>query len=143
MTVLEQAKAIRADMNTVTANLTDEEAVKVKGLYLPWEIGVGYAVDNKRRYGEKLYKCLQAHTSQEDWTPDKTPALWAVIDEAHAGTLEDPIPAARGMEYAYGKYYLDPEDGKTYICTRSEQSGTIILQYLPHELVGQYFEVAA
>jgi hypothetical protein len=32
---------------------------------------------NIRRYGEKLYRCVQAHTSQSDWTPDKTASLWA------------------------------------------------------------------
>ena len=45
------------------------------------------------------------------------------------------------MEYEYGLYYLDGEDGNIYLC---ERSGTapgekITLQYLPHELVGQYF----
>lgn len=44
------------------------------------------------------------------------------------------------MEYEYGKYYLDPEDGKTYLCKRLNETGTIVLYYLPHELVGQYFE---
>lgn len=54
--------------------------------------------------------------------------------------IDDPIPAARGMEYEYGKYYLDPEDGKTYLCKRLNDTGTIVLYYLPHELIGQYFE---
>lgn len=56
------------------------------------------------------------------------------------GTIDDPIPAARGMEYEYGKYYLDPEDKKTYLCKRWEETGSIVLYYLPHELIGQYFE---
>ena len=67
------------------------------------------------------------------------------------GTMEDadaaknpmlflPFPAARGMEYEYGKYYHDPEDGKTYLCKRVEETGSIVLYYLPHELIGQYFE---
>ena len=48
------------------------------------------------------------------------------------------------MEYKYGLYYLDPEDNKTYLCTRvgEEEGGTIVLHYLPHELVGQYFAEA-
>ena len=64
-----------------------------------------------------------------------------VVDATHAGTLEDPIPAARGMEYEYGKYYLDGEDGNTYLCQRTGEAagGTIVLQYMPHELVGNYF----
>ena len=50
------------------------------------------------------------------------------------------LPAARGMEYEYGKYYLDPEDEKKYLCKRGEETGSIVLYYLPHELIGQYFE---
>ena len=38
------------------------------------------------------------------------------------------------------RYYLDPEDKKTYLCKRLNETGTIVLHYLPHELVGQYFE---
>lgn len=88
-----------------------------------------------------LYKCITSHVTQKDWPPESTPSLWAAIDETHAGTVDDPIPAARGMEYEYGLYYLDGEDGNIYLC---ERSGTapgekITLQYLPHELVGQYF----
>ena len=49
-------------------------------------------------------------------------------------------PALRGIEYEYGKYYIDPEDGKTYIFKRGEETGSIVLYYLPHELIGQYFE---
>ena len=67
-------------------------------------------------------------------------AKWAGIDAGHAGTIDNPILAARGMEYEYGKYYLDPEDEKTYLCKRGEETGSIVLYYLPHELIGQYFE---
>ena len=49
-----------------------------------------------------------------------------------------------GIEYEYGLYYLDNEDSKIYLCSRTGETdgNTIILQYLPHELVGQYFELA-
>ena len=66
--------------------------------------------------------------------------LRVVINTSSPGTIDDPIPAARGMEYEYGKYYLDPEDEKTYLCKRGEETGSIVLYYLPHELIGQYFE---
>lgn len=122
----------------------DAQAAAVPTLYPAWTTGEAVEVDDRRYYEPdgKLYKCRQAHTTQADWTPDVTPAMWAVIDVSHAGTIGDPIPAGRGMDYIYGKYYLDPEDGKTYLCKRTgeEEGGTINLQYLPHELVGQYFE---
>ena len=40
-----------------------------------------------------------------------------------------------------GKYYLDGEDGNTYLCQRTGEAagGTIVLQYMPHELVENYF----
>ena len=81
------------------------------------------------------------HTTQADWTPDAVPALYTVIDVAHTGTQDDPIPAERGMEYVYGLYYTDSEDGKLYLCQRPGEAagGTVVLQYMPHELVGHYF----
>ena len=150
--ILEQARAIRGSMNKVTSTLSDEQALEVKELYPVWS---GDSVDvydgtdgihpQTRVRGLTsvlLYKCRKSHTTQEDWPPETTPALWAVISEGHAGTIDDPIPAERGMEYEYGLYYLDPEDGKTYLCQRTGEAagGTVVLHFLPHELVGQYFE---
>lgn len=77
--VIEQAKAIRNSMNTVTANLTDEQAVEVIDLYMPWVVGEAVAVGDMRRDEGKLYRCLQAHTTQADWKPALVPALWAVV----------------------------------------------------------------
>lgn len=136
-----RAVKLRPIIEQAAVSLSDGEAASVPELITAWAYPVDYAEGDRRSYGGKVCKCRQAHTSQADWTPDKTPALWAVIDAEHAGTQEDPIPAARGMEYEYGKYYLDSEDGKTYRCERiGEQSGgKIVLQYLPHELIGNYF----
>ena len=123
-------------------SLPDSDAAKAVELFPAWAYPVSYVVGNSVSDGGKLYKCQQAHTSQESWKPSATPALWVVIDVTHAGTQADPIPAARGMEYEYGKYYLDGEGGKTYLCERTGEAagGKIVLQYLPHELVGNYFK---
>lgn len=136
-----RAVKLRPIIEQATVSLSDGEAASVPELITAWAYPVAFAKGDRRSYGGKVYKCRQAHTSQADWTPDKTPALWAVIDAEHAGTQDDPIPAARGMEYEYGKYYLDGEDGKTYKCERIGEAagGKIVLQYLPHELAGQYF----
>ena len=136
-----RAVELRPIIEQAAVSLSDGEAASVPELITAWAYPVAYADGDRRSYGGKVYKCRQAHTSQADWTPDKTPALWAVIDAEHAGTQDDPIPASRGMEYEYGKYYLDSEDGKTYKCERIGETagGKIVLQYLPHELVGQYF----
>ena len=140
----ETHEALRQYIEKAAASLDDNDAANAVALFPTWTIGIAVAVGERYQYEDKLYKVVQAHTTQADWTPDATPAMWAVIDKTHAGTLEDPIPASRGMEYEYGKYYLDGEDGNTYLCQRTGEAagGTIVLQYMPHELVGQYFDLA-
>lgn len=139
---VERAAELRPMIEMAAMSLSDGEAATAVELFPKWAYPVSYVVGNRVSDGGKLYKCRQAHTSQEGWKPSATPALWVVIDVAHAGTQDDPIPASRGMEYEYGKYYLDSEDGKTYLCERTGEAagGKIVLQYLPHELVGNYFK---
>ena len=145
MNNIERARQQRKAAMIAAESLPDEQAATVPTLFPEWKVGEAVKVGDRRYYAEtdKLNKCISAHTTQADWTPDETPALWVVIDVAHAGTLDDPIPASRGMEYTYGLYYLDPEDGNVYLCARmgAVEGDTIILQCLPHELIGQYFEV--
>lgn len=137
-----RAVKLRPIIEQAAVSLSDGEAASVPELITAWAYPVKYNEGERRSYSGKVYKCRQAHTSQADWTPDKTPNLWVVIDAEHAGTQDDPIPAARGMEYEYGKYYLDGEDSKVYLCERTgeQAGGKITLQYLPHELVGNYFK---
>lgn len=85
MTVLDQALAIREAMDIAGATLTDEQALVCVHLYRQWEIGKDYVVDEFLTYGvntvgdPQLYKVVQAHTSQSDWTPDITSALYVAI----------------------------------------------------------------
>lgn len=62
----------------LSENGTIDEVTATEHLdvFAQWEPSVSYTVGSLRAYQDKLYKCLQAHTSQEDWTPDTTPALW-------------------------------------------------------------------
>ena len=141
-----EARVLRMSIETAVTSLPDEEAAEVPSLSQSWTVGETVEPGDRRYYAPTglLYKVRegQGHITQESWSPDKTPAMWAVVDVTHAGTVEDPIPAAKGMDYVYGKYYTDPEDGKLYLCKRAgeEDGGVINLQYLPHELIGQYFE---
>ena len=136
-----KAKQLRQLIEQLAVTLDDETALTGVELFPMWTIGRAYAVGDRGQHGGILYKCVQAHTSQADWTPDAVPALYTVIDAAHTGTQDDPIPAERGTEYVYGLYYSDSEDGKLYLCQRAGEAagGTVVLHYMPHELVGNYF----
>ena len=140
----QRAAKLRPVIEAAATRLPDGEAAAAVEPFPKWEYPHDYVVGDRVNdiSTNKLYKCVQAHTSQALWEPVATPALWVVIDVTHAGTQDDPIPASRGMEYEYGKYYLDSEDGKTYLCERigEQAGGKITLQYLPHELIGNYFK---
>lgn len=72
-------------------NLDDSTAMEIADLYEPWEIGKNYAVGKIVKYGvnqdneTQLYSVLQAHTSQEDWTPDKATSLFKAIGFTPSG----------------------------------------------------------
>lgn len=123
------------------ATFSDSKALQYMELYPNWSEGIAVKVDERFQYGERLYKVAQAHTTQADWTPDITPALWTVIDVEHAGTIEDPIPAVASMEYIKGKYYI--ENGVIYLMNRPgmAEGESIVLHYTPSQLIGVYFEV--
>ena len=121
--------------------LEDKKALQYMEMYPLWQSDLSVKVNERYQYNGRLYKVAQAHTTQVDWTPDITPALWTVIDVEHAGTLEDPIPAVASMEYIKGKYYI--ENGTIYLMNRQGMADgeSIVHHYTPSQLVGQYFEV--
>ena len=147
----QRAARLRPVIEQASASLSDGEAAKSPELFPRWADHIGETVkpgDRRSDMDESgvlhVYRVNkgQGHTTQENWPPHSTPAMWTIIDLEHAGTQDDPIPAARGMEYTYGLYYKDPEDTKLYLCERTGEAagGKIVLQYLPHELVGNYFK---
>lgn len=144
MTYTERARELRPYIEKASAALSNNDALKAIELFPVWKVDIHVSVDERYSYLTKLYKCVQAHTTQSDWTPDVTSALWVVVDAEHGGTIDDPIPASRGMEYEYGKYYLDGEDNHIYLCERqgAQAGDKIVLQYMPHELIGNYFTLA-
>lgn len=141
---LSEARAIRAaiEAGSNAVERSDADALAVKDIYPLWANLIGQTVDKagfKFTHEGKLYKVIpEAHTFQADWVPGVgTESLYARIDEAHAGTLEDPIPYEGNMELTEGLHYS--QDGVTYLCTRS--SGQPVYHALS-DLVGLYVEVA-
>lgn len=79
MTPQEKARQLRPLIVKASASLSDEDALDAAELFKAWAADTAYAADERIRYGEKLYRCVQAHTSQADWTPDATHALWVEV----------------------------------------------------------------
>lgn len=75
----EHAYRLRELMHKAAVSLPDEDALEAVELFPSWKADTAYAADERIRYGDKLYRCVQSHTSQADWTPDVTPALWTEV----------------------------------------------------------------
>lgn len=76
---LEEAKAIIDALVTLRNSATDEQAQKASALYPKWKVGTAYQKDERVLYDDILYKVLTDHTSQDDWTPDEAPSLFAKV----------------------------------------------------------------
>ena len=82
MNRLQAAEQLRRALQIYANTLPEEQALEVAAVYPAWEAGRAYAVGEILSYGTnsvgdpQLYKVVQAHTSQEDWTPDSVPALY-------------------------------------------------------------------
>lgn len=74
-----KAYALRAMIEKAALSLTDEDALSAIELYPLWQTATAYTVDERIRYNSTLYRCVQSHSSQADWAPDITPALWTVV----------------------------------------------------------------
>lgn len=84
MTKAELDAAVNArldEINTALDKLDDETAAEVTTLFEEWQPGTAYIVGDRRRYEDKLYKCVQAHVSQAGWEPPNVPALWTEISK--------------------------------------------------------------
>ncbi len=75
----QKAHQLRAMIEKASASLPDEDALEAVELFPAWQTDTAYSLGIRVRYTDKLYRCEQAHTSQADWTPDKTPALWTEV----------------------------------------------------------------
>lgn len=76
-----KVKFLRRLIEQLSEHLTDEEAMEAVELFPAWAARTEYTADTRVRYAGLLYRCVQAHTSKDDWTPDLTPALWARVDD--------------------------------------------------------------
>lgn len=127
MNRIQAAEQMRKALQFFASALSDEQAMEVVAVYDPWKVGKAYAVGEFLTYGSngvgdpQLYKAAQAHTSQADWTPDKTPALYTPIglDEGGYPVWSQPTGAhdaynAGDVVNYRGTLYQSLMDGNTY-----------------------------
>lgn len=133
---------LRPYIEQAAQSLSDTDGLKAKALYPRWEAlvkkgNVTAEAGYRFTHNGDLYKCVNANpTFQSDWVPGVgTAALYVRIDEAHAGTMADPIPYDGNMELKAGLYYN--QSGVTYLCNRN--TGQPVYNSLA-ELVGLYVE---
>ena len=108
-----RAYELRRLIERASISLEDSEALEGVELFPAWKPGVPYSIDTRIRYDGVLYKCVQSHTSQGDWTPDVTPALWMVVSI-------DEFPAWRqptGAQDAYNTGDKVSHNNKHWIST--------------------------
>lgn len=112
---LEAARAVRAAMDAAGRLLTDEQALEAAAIYPAWDGEAAYEKDDRVRYGERLYRCLQAHQAQADWTPEAAVSLWAKVLTSETGEAlpweqpESTNPYMKGDRVTHG--------GKTWVST--------------------------
>ena len=79
MITLEYARRLRRLIEKAAVSLDDESALSGVELFPEWKADTAYSVGDRVRDNNVLYKCVQSHTSQSDWNPSITPALWVVV----------------------------------------------------------------
>ena len=99
--------------------LTDEELLSVQPALegRVWQPGLSVQVGDVYACGGFLWRCIQAHTTQSDWLPDKVPALWHKVEIVH----EDEVRVWQaGVNYAAGDEVAYPDtNGTLYACLQS------------------------
>ena len=105
-----KAKLLRNLIEQLAITLDDATALTGIELFPTWGL-ISYSVGDRVQYNGTLYKCIQAHTAQSDWTPDATPALWVVVTIEEWPEWVQPT----GAHDAYSKDSKVTHNGKKWI----------------------------
>lgn len=77
--LIDLARKLRPYIEKAAVVLDDNDALEAKELFPIWIPEKTYEKDERVRYENILYRCLQSHTSQEAWTPVAASSLWAKV----------------------------------------------------------------
>ena len=119
MSYTERARVLRPYIEKASVSLSDEDALQAVELFPQWVTGRAYAVDERLQYKNVLYRVVQAHTSQADWTPDITPAMFVVVSLDEWPEFVQPTGSHdaynKGDKVTFeGKHYISLIDGNVY-----------------------------
>ena len=114
-----KAKQLRQLIEQLAVTLDDETALTGVELFPPWSVGKAYATGDRVQHEGTLYKCVQAHTSQADWTPPVTPALWTAVSIDEYPAWVQPTGAhdayRKGDKVTHnGKHWTSDVDNNTW-----------------------------
>lgn len=108
---------MKHNMHLAAESLSDEAALETPELFPAWKADTAYTADRRVRYGGKLYKCVQAHTSQADWEPDRTPALWTEVAEPGVIPVWKQPTGAQDAYNTGDKVHYPDADGAVWVST--------------------------
>ena len=108
-----EAKRYRRIIEQASASLSDEDALGAPRLFPRWKPDTHYETGERLFYNEVLYKVLQAHNSQETWTPDVTPSLFAVVLIPDPEVIPDWVQPDSTNAYMTGDKVMF--EGETYV----------------------------
>lgn len=107
--------SIMFSMAAEAGQIDDVTASEHPSMFQPWQPNVAYSVGQIRERNGKLYRCVQAHTSQTGWEPENTPALW---DEIADPSIEyPPWSQPLGAHDAYKLGDKVSHNGKNWVST--------------------------
>lgn len=100
--IRERARQLRGLFEQLAISLDDSTAIEYPEMFPKWAPDVLYAKDFRIRYNELLYKVLQNHTSQSNWTPDIAPSLYVRVDNPQEEWPDWRQPTGSTDAYALG-----------------------------------------
>lgn len=115
----EEARAYRRKIELAAESQDDARALESIELFPKWEAGISVAVGERYQHLGKLYRVVQAHTTQADWEPQDTPALYTEVSVVEWPEWKQPT----GAQDAYntgdkvtfeGAHYVSLIDGNIW-----------------------------
>lgn len=99
---VEEAVQLREELDNITSTMTDEDAISHPYLFANWKAGIEYNINDRVRYAGRIFKVLQNHLSQINWTPSKAPSLFIEVLTSENGEPKEWQQPAATNPYLFG-----------------------------------------